>query len=110
MAVQEVRDYLEKEGIDLMSWQGNPEIEPSIWFVGKTRRPEWVVVRSAKFPSTKDDCPTNWAVVADGCTKLSVPSISLRSLLSASTGLLSPVRRCLSPCGLCTGCKFALTD
>jgi hypothetical protein len=38
MAVQMVRDYLQKEGFELMSWQGNPEVDPSIWFVGKTRR------------------------------------------------------------------------
>ena len=52
MAVQVVRDYLEKEGFELMSWQGNPEVDPSIWFVGKTRRTEWVVVRPAKFPAS----------------------------------------------------------
>lgn len=71
MAVQVVRDYLEKEGFELMSWQGNPEVDPSIWFVGKTRKPEWVVVRSAKFPSSKAERPTNWAAIADGCSRLS---------------------------------------
>lgn len=71
MAVQVVRDYLQKEGFELMSWQGNPEVDPSIWFVGKTRRPEWVVVRSAKFPASNADRPTNWAAIADGCARLS---------------------------------------
>ena len=71
MAVQVVRDYLQKEGFELMSWQGNPEVDPSIWFVGKTRRPEWVVVRSAKFPDSSANRPTNWAAIADGCAKLS---------------------------------------
>jgi len=71
MAVQVVRDYLEKEGFELMSWQGNPEVDPSIWFVGKTKRPEWVVVRSAKFPASSANRPANWAAIANGCTKLS---------------------------------------
>ena len=71
MAVQVVRDYLQKEGFELMSWQGNPEVDPSIWFVGKTRKPEWVVVRSAKFPASNADRPTNWAAIADGCARLS---------------------------------------
>ena len=33
-AVQTVRDLLEKEGRKLMSWQGNPEVDPSLWFGG----------------------------------------------------------------------------
>jgi hypothetical protein len=53
MAAQVVRDYLQQEGFEPMSWQGNPEVDPSIWFVGKTRRPQWVVVRSAKFPASR---------------------------------------------------------
>jgi hypothetical protein len=28
-----------------MSWQGNPSVDPSIWFVGDSG-PEWVVVRA----------------------------------------------------------------
>ena len=42
-AVQVVRNQLEKEGRQLMSWQGNPNVDPSIWFVGD-KGPEWVVV------------------------------------------------------------------
>jgi len=38
VAVQVGRDYLQREGFEPMSWQGNPEVDPSIWFVGKTRR------------------------------------------------------------------------
>ena len=71
MAVQVVRDYLEKQGFELKSWQGNPEVDPSIWFVGKTKRPEWVVVRSAKFPSNNAARPSNWQAIAAGCAKLS---------------------------------------
>lgn len=71
VAVQAVQDYLQREGFELKSWQGNPEVDPSIWFVGKTKGPEWVVVRSAKFPANSANRPTKWAAIADGCAKLS---------------------------------------
>lgn len=71
MAVQVVRDYLEKQGFKLMSWQGNPEVDPSIWFVGKTNKPEWVVVRSAKFPANSAERPSNWDAIAANCAKMS---------------------------------------
>ena len=71
LAVQVVRDYLEKQGFELMSWQGNPEVDPSIWFVGKTKQPEWVVVRAAKFPANSATRPSNWQAIAAGCAKMS---------------------------------------
>jgi hypothetical protein len=71
MAVQVVRGYLEQQGFELMSWQGNPEVDPSIWFVGKTKRPEWIVVRSARFPANSAERPSNWQAVAAQCAKLS---------------------------------------
>jgi hypothetical protein len=40
-AVQVVRSDLEKNGRKLMSWQSNPNVDPSIWFVGDNG-PEWV--------------------------------------------------------------------
>ena len=71
MAVQVVRDYLEGQGFQLMSWQGNPEVDPSIWFVGRTKKPEWVVVRSAKFPANSAERPGNWAAIAASCVRMS---------------------------------------
>ncbi len=71
MAVQVVRDHLENEGFELMSWQGNPEVDPSIWFIGKTKRPEWVVVRSAKFPANGATKPGSWQSIAAACSKMS---------------------------------------
>lgn len=69
-AVQVVRDQLEKEGRKLMSWQGNPDVDPSLWFVGD-RGPEWVVVRTERYPK-KDACPpVNWAAIARSCSRLS---------------------------------------
>jgi hypothetical protein len=53
MAVQVVRDNLERQGFELMSWQANPEVDPSIWCIGKTKRPEWVVMRPTIFPANR---------------------------------------------------------
>ncbi len=70
-AVQVVRDQLEKEGYQLMSWQGNPEVDPAIWFVGDSKKPEWVVVRAARYPEKDARRPTNWDSIAAGCTHMS---------------------------------------
>ncbi len=70
LAVQVVRDHLERQGFQLMSWQGNPGVDPSIWFIGETKRPEWVVVRSAQFPANSAERPSNWAEIAMRCNRL----------------------------------------
>jgi hypothetical protein len=49
-AVQVVRQHLKKEGFQLMSWNGNPDVNPSIWFIGKDG-PEWVMVSASRYPS-----------------------------------------------------------
>jgi hypothetical protein len=71
MAVQVVRDDLEKQGFELMSWQGNPDVDPSIWFIGKSKRPEWVIVRYARFPANRAARPGNWQAIATGCSRMS---------------------------------------
>lgn len=71
MAVQVVRDQLDGQGYQLMSWQGNPEVDPAIWFIGNSKKPEWVVVRSAKYPDNEAQRPDNWDAIADGCARLS---------------------------------------
>ena len=40
-AVQIVRDQLEKSGRKLMSWQGSPGVDPSVFFVGDAGRQVW---------------------------------------------------------------------
>ena len=52
-AVQGVRQQLKSEGRQLMSWQSNPGVDPSIWFVGD-HRPEWLVVRAARYAAEPD--------------------------------------------------------
>jgi hypothetical protein len=68
-AVQVVRDHLEKAGRKLMSWQGNPAVDPSIWFVGDSG-PEWVVVRAVRYPKIKAHRPANWQQIAARCAEL----------------------------------------
>ena len=70
-AVQVVRDYIVgKLGRGLMSSQGNPEVDPSIWFVGEDG-PEWVVVRAVKYPEKEAALPKNIADIAADCARLS---------------------------------------
>lgn len=63
-AVQVVRESLEREGHQLISWQGDPAVDPSIWFVGRSGQPEWVVVRAARFPRPQPARPSNWRAIA----------------------------------------------
>jgi hypothetical protein len=65
-AVQVVRSQLEKDGRQLMSWQGNPAVDPSIWFVGE-KGPEWVVVRAARWPERDAAVPKNIDQIAANC-------------------------------------------
>jgi hypothetical protein len=46
-------------------------VDPSIWFIGKSGRPEWVVVRAALFPDEEPKRPDRWEAIARGCSHLS---------------------------------------
>lgn len=70
MAVQVVRDELTKAGYHLISWQSNPDVEPSIWVVGESGEPEWIIVRGARFPATEAARPSNWQEIAESCARL----------------------------------------
>lgn len=63
-AVQIVRDKLIEDGRELMSWQGNPSVNPSIWFIGDSG-PEWVVVRAARYPMKEAEKPNNTRAMID---------------------------------------------
>lgn len=69
-AVQIVRAHLNTAGRELMSWQGNPAVDPSIWFVGDAG-PEWVVVRAVRYPKAEASSPANWHQIAERCAALS---------------------------------------
>lgn len=69
-AVQVVQERLKSQGKQIMSSQGNPHVDPSIWFVGQ-HGPEWVVVRATRYPSRKAERPNNLLEIAQNCSKLS---------------------------------------
>ena len=69
-AIQPVRRHLEKQGRQVMSCQGSPHVDPSIWFVGD-EGPEWVVVRAVRYPTLQADPPADWAAIAQSCARLS---------------------------------------
>lgn len=49
-AAQVVRQQLEKQGRQLMSWQGNPSVDPSLW-LSATR--DQVVARPVRYPRAR---------------------------------------------------------
>lgn len=81
--VQIVRNHVTKKlGHQLMSSQGNPKVDPSLWFAGN-EGPEWVVVRVVRAPDTKHKIPTNIREIADSVAHLSsvghIASVIVRS-------------------------------
>ena len=83
-AVQVVRDQIKNEGFQLMSWQGNPAVDPAIWFVGKSKKPEWVVVRVARYPRSEATRPANWgAITADFAHMSSIGHFASVAFVSA---------------------------
>lgn len=69
-AVQIVREQIQKEGHELMSWQSNPGVDPSLWFVGNDG-PEWVIVKTVRYPQKDAELPNNWRAVAESCSRMS---------------------------------------
>lgn len=72
LAVQVVRDELAKEGRELMSWNGNPGVNPSLWFVGDAG-PEWVVVRAVRYPGGEAKLLSNISEMQAHFNKLGHP-------------------------------------
>lgn len=70
-AVQIVRDHIvQKLDYQLMSSQGNPSVDPSIWFVGD-RGPEWVIVREVRYPDREAAIPANIKKITADCSRVS---------------------------------------
>lgn len=69
LAVQVVRGQLMQEGYELILWQGNPKVDPSIWFMGESKGPEWVVVRAVRYPEKDAQRPRNWSDIATSCAR-----------------------------------------
>ena len=66
LAVQVVRRALEREGREIISWQGDPDRHPAIWFNGDSG-PEWVVVGFARYPRRDAYPPADLAAIAERC-------------------------------------------
>ncbi len=62
-AVKVIRDYVEKKGLELMAWHSDPDVDPSIWFLGESG-PEWIIVRAARYPDEEREPPSNWKAIA----------------------------------------------
>jgi hypothetical protein len=66
-AVQIVRNHItEKLGGDIISSQSNPDVHPSIWFVGD-EGPEWVAVQMATYGSSEFFPSCDLSTVARSC-------------------------------------------
>jgi len=55
-AVQVVRNYLNDQGCEIMSFNSHPGVNPSIWFV-RDNIPEWVMVNYVLFPAMEIATP-----------------------------------------------------
>jgi len=68
LAVQIVRNSLPHD--KLMSWNSDPDVMPSLWFVGDYG-PEWVIIKAVRYPATDAELPDDIARIAENCSKLS---------------------------------------
>ena len=70
-SVQVVRNHIISHlGFQVMSFQSNPQVDPSIWFIGD-HGPEYVVVREARHHNETITPPSNLSEIADNCRPLS---------------------------------------
>lgn len=66
IATQLVKKKIEEDGYNVISWQGNPSVDPSIWFIGESGGLEWVIVREEVSLFDDVELPNN----IDGMGKL----------------------------------------
>jgi hypothetical protein len=87
-AVQIVCNHItENLGGDIMSSQSNPDVHPSIWFVGD-EGPEWVAVQMATYGSSEFFPSCDLSTVARSCAdRSSVGHIARVGLFHADQGL-----------------------
>jgi hypothetical protein len=97
LSVQVVRDHVDKKlEYKLMSWQGNPKVNPSIWFVGD-HGPEWIVVRGVRYPEKGAVVPTNMQEIAKSCSHMSntghFASVAVCNVDDRTSGNVTPLWR-----------------
>ena len=68
--VQIVVDHIkDKLGFEMISAQGNPKVDPSLWFKGGSG-PEWVVLRAVRYPETVGTLPNHIDAIRDSCARI----------------------------------------
>ena len=65
-AVTQVKNTLEKDGKKIMSWQSDPNLNPSIWFYDDTGT-QYVVVCSGRHPQAEASLPENIESIKEEC-------------------------------------------
>lgn len=70
--IQVVRQHLEDEGRTIMSWNNNPDLQPSLWFVGD-EGPEWVIVTVALLEEEMPPPPADIDDLQAGFNKTNSP-------------------------------------
>ena len=56
-AIQIVRETLEKQGLTVLSWNSDPDVEPALWFKGASGQPEWACVGECLGPASRVCAP-----------------------------------------------------
>ena len=69
-AVQVICQSLESSGKSIIAKSSAPDLDPSIWFEGPDG-PEWIMIRSARYPSPDPERPDNWDKLVEHVSKLS---------------------------------------
>lgn len=59
-ALQAVRNHLENNGYEVRSWQSYLNVYPALWFVGKSKKLEWVVLKAERYTTQALERPENW--------------------------------------------------
>lgn len=70
-SVQIVMNYItDNLGFQVLTFQSNPLVDPSIWFIGNDN-PEYVIVREARCHNETIARPSNITAIMDSCRSLS---------------------------------------
>ncbi len=68
-AVQTVRRHLKDEELTVVSWAGDPEVDPSLW-IERDGKMEWVLVRAVRYPARRAAVPKQIATIARNCAAI----------------------------------------
>jgi ADP-ribosylglycohydrolase len=68
-AISVVCDNLRNQGRSIMSWSNDPDVSPSLWFIGDDG-PEWVFVLASMHPQTRKKPHYNMEEIALACSRI----------------------------------------